>query len=200
MNKINKSKYAQSKFLFLSRPVFRTVEILCNHTARVFENKNKLNCSDITFKLQKLNDKRIQGQRVLKRIGNYHGHVCADCKGKCCGGMRERDAFIDRILVDPQTSHRRARRKIGEQCELTDEQINAFVEAEPTEGHCSQLTNMGCRIPHSQRPIQCAAYFCDGAAEALTDEQLEIGSKALKSLMGVQLKTVGLAMKSRFSK
>ena len=60
----------------------------------------------------RLNRERKAFQRDLNQIGGTHSHVCADCKGKCCGGARERDAFIDRVLQVPDTSHFKARKEV----------------------------------------------------------------------------------------
>ena len=71
----------------------------------------------------------------------------------------------------------------------------AVIDAEPVEGHCSELTTAGCRIPYELRPIQCTAYFCSDTIEELSDEERTTGIRALSGLMGVQIKTVLLAIR-----
>lgn len=190
-------------FMFYSRPLFRTVEIICNHAARIFENKDSLTCAREDVK--ELNQKRMQGQRILNRVGRSHGHVCANCKGKCCGGVRERDAFTDRVLQDLDTSHRAARRKTGEMAAykvMSKEDGGCAVpaDAKPVPGHCPELTTKGCKIPYELRPIQCTAYFCTPTVNELSDAECNIGIKALASLMKVQMQTVMLALRSRSKK
>ena len=181
----------RTRFLLYSRPYFRTCEIFCNHAARIFDAKGILaNCED---SVKKLNAKRARYQRILNRIGSSHGHVCAECKGECCGGQRDRDAFLDRVLQDPKTQKRTARNKRPAQ-----EYIDAGCK--PGEhGHCAELTNKGCKIPYDQRPIQCTAYFCSPCIAALSEKQCITGTKALSALMRIQWESVKLAMRQRFS-
>lgn len=181
------------RFLLWSRPMFRTCEIVFNHAARVLERGRSLETRKA--ELEELNHKRRKYQRVLNRIGNSHDHVCAECKGKCCGSVRERDAFTDRVLQFPETSHRAARRKSGEMVPHTlTGGCRAAEGAEPVPGFCPELTTKGCRIPYELRPIQCTAYFCNAAINELSPHECEIGSKALIGLMKVQIKTAGLAL------
>ena len=197
------SKIKRKIFMFYSRPLFRTCEIICNHAARIFEKEKSL--ARVQSEIEELNHKRMQGQRILDRVGKSHGHVCANCKGKCCGGVRERDAFTDRILQDLDTSHRAARRKSGEMAaykamaKKTGGSV-AVMDAKPVPGHCPELTTKGCRIPYELRPIQCTAYFCNPTVEELSEIECKIGIKALASLMNVQIQTVLLALKSRLKR
>jgi hypothetical protein len=175
-------------FLFYSRPLFRTCEIICNHAARIFEKNLSLSKPEVKATLNDLNQKRIEFQKTLNEIGSSHSHVCADCKGKCCGGVRERDAFIDRVLQNPDTPYRNARRRFFS----VDEYETIFGngscipsdEAECVKGHCPELTTRGCRIPYAYRPIQCTAYFCDKTAQALSNKECEtlrcISSRSLR--------------------
>lgn len=195
-------KVKRERFVFYSRPLFRTCEIICNHAARLFFRRDALARDRFQDELERLNRERIDYQRDLNAIGGSHGHVCADCKGKCCGGVRERDAFIDRIVQDPDTIHLSARRTEGQMPAYKlmsgpDSGSVAVMEAEPVAGHCPELTTQGCRIPYELRPIQCTAYFCRKTIDELSHEECDRGIRALAGLMRVQLRTVGLAIKSR---
>jgi hypothetical protein len=198
------SKTKRELFVFYSRPLFRTCEIVCNHAARVLLKKDTLSHPQMRDELDRLNRERIDFQRDLNIIGGTHGHVCADCKGKCCGGVRERDAFIDRVVQDPETEHLSARRTTGEMAaykfmpERSDGNV-AVLQAECVEGHCPELTVEGCKIPYELRPIQCTAYFCRKTIDELSPKECDTGIRALAGLMRVQLRMVGLAMKSKFS-
>jgi len=190
------SRLPRIRFLFWSRPVFRTCEIIFNHTARVLERGRGLEARKA--ELEELNHKRKKYQRVLNRIGKSHDRVCAECRGKCCGSERERDAFTDRVLQLPETPYRAARRKSGEMVPHTIMGGCAADDgAEPVPGYCRELTTTGCRIPYELRPIQCTAYFCNAAINELSDRECDIGSKALIGLMRVQIKTAGLALSGK---
>ncbi|MHB9038046.1 MAG: hypothetical protein ACYC64_15415 [Armatimonadota bacterium] len=194
------SRIERTKFLLWSRPIFRTCEIVFNHAARIFDRGWSL--ASAGGDLDKLNRKRMQYQRVLNRIGASHSHVCMDCKGKCCGGARERDAFTDRVLQHPETPHRLGRRKTGNMVphDMAAERIQsntAVMEATCVPGFCPELTTKGCRIPYELRPIQCTAYFCNATIDELSPKECKIGSKALIGLMKVQIATAILALKSR---
>lgn len=196
------SRKKRELFVFYSRPLFRTCEIICNHAARIFMKKSALGSSEMRGELEKLNKERIGYQRELNVIGGSHGHVCADCKGKCCGGVRERDAFIDRVIQDPETDHLSARRKCGAMAayKVISKQIGGSVavdEAECVPDHCPELTVQGCKIPYELRPIQCTAYFCRATVNELSSDECDKGIKALAGLMSVQMRTVGLAIRSR---
>ncbi|MCE5197960.1 MAG: hypothetical protein ABFD54_06770 [Armatimonadota bacterium] len=197
------SRIARIKFLLWSRPVFRTCEIICNHAARIFERDRGL--TKALAEVEELNRERIEHQKTLNRIGSSHDHVCAECKGKCCGGARERDAFTDRVLQYPETPHRAGRRKEGAMAAykvMADNSSTPAVttDAEPVPGFCPELTTKGCRIPYELRPIQCTAYFCNATIDQLSPEECNTGSEALKGLMNVQIRTVMLALKSRSRK
>ncbi len=196
------SKTKRELFVFYSRPLFRTCEIICNHAARIFMKKAALGSPKVREELEKLNKERIDYQRELNVIGGSHGHVCADCKGKCCGGVRERDAFIDRVIQDPETEHLSGRRKCGEMAayKVMSKQSGGSVtviEAECVPGHCPELTVKGCRIPYELRPIQCTAYFCRPTIAELSVDECNRGIRAMAGLMSVQMRTVGLAIRSR---
>lgn len=203
---INKSKASRIKrelFVFYSRPLFRTCEIFSNHAVRLFVKKSSLTQIKLRNELSNLNKVRIKYQSDLNEIGGSHEHICADCKGKCCGGVRERDAFIDRIIQDPDTSHLRPRRKNGEMAayKLAKEDEKFLIkDAKWVEGHCPELTIEGCKIPYELRPIQCTAYFCRDTIDELSKEECETGIKALAGLMKVQQKVLILAFKSWFAK
>ncbi|MCL5103067.1 MAG: hypothetical protein M1133_02980 [Armatimonadetes bacterium] len=198
------SHFSRIRFILWSRPIFRTCEIVCNHAARIFEKRQSL--AKARADLEELNRKRMQYQRILNRIGSSHDHVCAECKGKCCGGARERDAFTDRVIQHPETPHRTARRKEGRMAAYEVEWNGARgttavadCEVEPVEGYCPELTTRGCRIPYELRPIQCTAYFCNATVNELSKSECRIGSKALVGLMKVQVRTALLALRSRGS-
>lgn len=199
------SKGKRERFVFYSRPLFRTCEIICNHAARLLLKQDALAHEAVQSELSELNQQRICFQRDLNQIGNSHGHVCADCKGKCCGGVRERDAFIDRVIQDPQTEHLGGRRAKGEMVayKLMGEQGNgsaAVMQAECVPGHCPELTVEGCKIPYELRPIQCTAYFCRKTIDELSPQECDKGIAALAGLMRIQLRMVGLAIRSRGAK
>lgn len=177
----------KTRFLFYSRPLFRTCEIVCNHAARLLDSGLRQDSAEC--EITELNTRRARYQRILNRIGNSHGHVCAECKGECCGGQRERDAYLDRILQNPATPIRTARNK-----RPTSDYTTAGCTP-GAHGHCAELTKTGCKIPYDQRPIQCTAYFCSPCIDALSSSQCEIGTKALGALMGIQMKSVGLALR-----
>lgn len=193
------SRISRIRFLWWSRPAFRTCEIVANHAARVFERGRSLETRKA--ELQRLDHKRRKYQRILNKIGNSHDHVCAECKGKCCGGARERDAFTDRVLQLPETPHRAARRKQGEMAAHTITGGCAPAEgANPVSGFCPELTDKGCRIPYELRPIQCTAYFCNATINELSPRECNIGSKALIGLMKIQVKTATLALSGKSDK
>lgn len=179
-------------FLLYSRPLFRTCEIVCNHAARLLDSGRSLENKPVEVSI--LNNRRARYQRVLDRVSKSHGELCAECKGKCCGGQRDRDAFLDRVLQDPATISRSARNKIS-----AEEYAKAGCSSE-SHGHCAQLTSTGCKIQYDRRPIQCTAYFCSPCINALTDSQCKLGTKALAALMGVQMQSVALAWSSRKSR
>ena len=199
------SRAKRERFVFYSRPLFRTCEIICNHAARLFFKRDALNHEAVQTELDRLNRERIGFQRDLNEIGGSHGHVCADCKGKCCGGARERDAFIDRVIQVPETEHLSARRTEGEMVAYRlmggrDAGPAAVTEAACVAGHCPELTVEGCRIPYELRPIQCTAYFCRKTIDELSPQECDTGVAALAGLMRIQLQAVGLAIRSRSSK
>jgi hypothetical protein len=201
MNNIKKaSRSKRELFVFYSRPLFRTCEIFANHAVRIIMKKSALQKDDFQYHLTVLNENRIKYQHDLNVIGGSHSQVCADCKGKCCGGVRERDAFIDRIIQDPKTPHLSQRRKTGELTayKLAKEDASICIkDAKWVDGHCPELTIEGCKIPYELRPIQCTAYFCRKTIDELSPEECDTGIKALAGLMKVQLKTLRLALKSR---
>ncbi|MGI6295087.1 MAG: hypothetical protein ACOX3G_03290 [Armatimonadota bacterium] len=188
------SRFKKELFVFCSRPLFRTCEIVCNHAARILIRKRGLSSDTIQREFEKLNTRRIECQRELNEIGKSHGHICADCAGKCCGGVRERDAFLDRVIQNPSTPHLGARRRSGELA--TPKPATASAELPPVEGFCTQLTCEGCKIPYELRPIQCTAYFCRRAIDALSSAECDKGIRALVRLMNIQLRCVALALKT----
>lgn len=193
------SRISRIRFLFWSRPVFRTCEIMFNHAARILERGRSLETRKP--EIEELNIRRIEYQRVLNEIGSSHSHVCAECKGKCCGSHRERDAFTDRVLQLPSTPHRSARRKSGEMVPHTiTGGCKAAPGAEAVPGYCPELTTKGCLIPYELRPMQCTAYFCNAAINALSAKECDTGSHALKGLMKIQIKTAMLALRGKGSK
>ena len=188
--------------LFVTRGVFRTCEVFSNHAARISERGTNLAGPTESARLAELNEKRMQLQGDLNRVGGSHGHVCAECKGRCCHGPRERDAFTDRVIQHPDTEHRCARRLTGEQVAYRTmaEQGRdlASKSAKPEDICCPELTVTGCRIPYELRPIQCVAYFCGPVVKELSSEECRTGTRAVAGLMRIQLAIVGLAIRSRF--
>jgi len=174
--------------MWYSRPVFRTSDIVCNHAARIIDRGRSLGSSACANKLYELEHRRRKLQRVLNRVGTHHGHVCAECKGECCGGVRERDAFLDRVMQCPTTEVRSARNRAA----------SGHTPAKyQGHGSCPELTDQGCRIPYELRPIQCTAYFCWPATNAIPDKPLSVGIKALSGLVRLQVQTVLTAIKGR---
>lgn len=171
--------------IMYSRPLFRTCEVVCNHAARILLNSKLLNRPDVRGSLAELNRRRIDHQRILGDLGQSHLTVCSECRGRCCHGGRERDAFTDRVLQDPDSPHLGARRK-------TNGSTNGKT--------CPELTPEGCRLPYEQRPVQCSAYFCMGTIDRLSQDECHAGIRALAGLMKVQIETVRLALKSRLNR
>jgi hypothetical protein len=189
-------------FLLYTRPLFRLNEIACNHLMRVFMDKRKLPLPPIAAELARLNAERISLQGVLSRLGDRHGHVCAECKGKCCKGTRERDSFIDRVSQDPQTGHLKARRTAGQPVAFKLRPHLVQIDLQNADrrvcGGCAMLTTQGCQLPYDLRPIQCASYFCMAAASALTAEEAREGMQAVRGLMRIQRRCVRLAIRARW--
>ncbi|MFN3690886.1 MAG: hypothetical protein ACK4UU_08190, partial [Fimbriimonadales bacterium] len=129
-------------FLFYSRPVFRTWEVLCNHAARLIAHKERMRSVECARAWAALNLQRVAIQRELGRISDSHAHVCAQC-GHCCKGTRERDAFLDRVMQQPDTEHLGARRRTGEMVGLRIAQAQGQLlhsDAPKAQGCCSELT------------------------------------------------------------
>ncbi|OYT71568.1 MAG: hypothetical protein CFK49_01550 [Armatimonadetes bacterium JP3_11] len=189
-------------FLFYSRPLFRAWEIFCNHAARLLAHKERMRSVRFSREWAELNRKRMAIQQGLGRISNSHAHVCAQC-GHCCKGMRERDAFLDRVIQDPHTEQLGARRRTGEMVGLRIAQAQGRVlhqDAPKAQGCCNELTCAGCRLPQELRPMQCLAYFCGAAAKALSQQECEEGIRLLKALLRLQWQGVQLAFRSRFGR
>lgn len=187
-------------FLFYSRPVFRAWEIFCNHAARLLAHKERMRSVQCSRVWAQLNLQRMEIQRGLGRISNSHAHVCAAC-GYCCKGTRERDAFLDRVIQQPDTEHLGARRRTGEMVGLRLARAQGRVlhlDAPKAHGSCNELTCNGCRLPQDLRPMQCLAYFCGAAVKALSQEECEEGIRLLKQLLKLQWQAVKLAARTRF--
>jgi len=188
-------------FLFYSRPLFRVWEIVCNHAARLLAHKTRMRSLQCSRAWAELNLRRMEIQRGLGAISNSHAHVCAAC-GHCCKGTRERDAFLDRVMQQPDTEHTGARRRTGQMVGLTLAQAQGLLlhaGVPHATGCCNELTCQGCRLPQTHRPMQCLAYFCGAAARALSQEECEEGIRLLRALMRLQWDAVRLALRSRFS-
>jgi len=187
------------RFLFYARPLFRAWEIVCNHLARWLTDKRALQDVRYQRQLAQLNLRRMEIQRGLGAISRSHAHVCAQC-GYCCKGTRERDAFLDRVLQEPQTEHLGARRRGGEMVgfqRAKAEKRMLHLGAEHPSGYCNELTCRGCRLPNELRPMQCLAYFCGAAVRALSQEECEQGIRLMRQLLRLQLDAVLLAARSR---
>lgn len=189
-------------FLFYSRPLFRAREIFCNHAARLVAHKTRMRSLQCSRAWAELNLRRMEIQRDLGAISNSHAHVCATC-GHCCKGKRERDAFLDRVMLQPDTEHTGARRRTGQMVALKLAQTQGSLlhtDAPRATGSCSELTCAGCRLPQTHRPMQCLAYFCGAAVRALSQEECEAGIRLLRALMRLQWDSVRLALRSRFGR
>jgi len=167
-------------FLFYSRPLFRVWEIVCNHAARLLAHKTRMRSLQCSRAWAEMNLRRMEIQRGLGAISNSHAHVCATC-GHCCKGTRERDAFLDRVMQQPDTEHIGARRRTGQMVGLTLAQAQGL-------------------LLHAGVPMQCLAYFCGAAARALSQEECEEGIRLLRALMRLQWDAVRLAARSRFGR
>ncbi len=186
-------------FLFYARPLFRAWEIACNHLARWLTNRRALSDARYQRRLAQLNLRRMEIQRGLGEISRSHAHVCAQC-GHCCKGTRERDAFLDRVLQNPQTEHLGARRRTSEMVGFQLAQARQRVlhsGVARAEGCCNELTCQGCRLPNELRPMQCLAYFCGAAVRALSQEECEQGIRLIKQLLRLHWDAVRLAVQSR---
>ncbi|MCS6863406.1 MAG: hypothetical protein NZT92_24120, partial [Abditibacteriales bacterium] len=180
-------------------PVFRAWEIFCNHAARLIAHKERMRSVQCSRAWAELNLKRMEIQRGLGVISHSHAHVCAAC-GHCCKGTRERDAFLDRVMQNPNTEHIGARRRTGEMVGLRIAQAQGrllHADAPKAHGCCNELTCNGCRLPPELSPIQCLAYFCGAAAKALSQQECEEGIRLLKELLKLQWQAVRLAWRSR---
>jgi len=187
------------RFLFYARPLFRAWEIICNHLARWLTDRRVLHDVRYQRQLAQLDLRRMAIQRGLGRISRSHAHVCARC-GHCCKGTRERDAFLDRILQQPQTEHLGARRRTGEMVgfqRAREAQCVLHLAAAHLPGGCPELTCQGCRLPNELRPMQCLAYFCGAAVRALSQEECEQGIQLIRQLLRLQWDAVRLAARSR---
>lgn len=192
--------WTRMRFLFYARPLFRAWEVACNHLARWLTDKRALNDIRYRRQLAQLNLRRMEIQRGLGQISRSHAHVCARC-GYCCKGTHLRDAFLDRVLQNPQTEHLSARRRTGEMVGfvLAKEQKRVLHEgAEHPIGCCPELTCRGCRLPNELRPMQCLAYFCGAAVRALSQEECEQGIRLMRQLLRLQWDAVKLAFRSRW--
>ncbi|MCS7066568.1 MAG: hypothetical protein NZL85_09915, partial [Fimbriimonadales bacterium] len=188
------------RFLFYARPVFRVWEVCCNHLARWLTDKRALHDVRYQRQLAQLNLRRMEIQRGLGQISRSHAHVCAQC-GYCCKGTHLRDAFLDRVLQNPQTEHLGARRRTGEMVgfQLAREQKRVLhLGAERPPGCCNELTCHGCRLPNELRPMQCLAYFCGAAVRALSQEECEQGIRLIRQLLRLHWDAVKLALHSRW--
>ncbi len=203
MNEKRPARWAtRMVFLFYSRPVFRAWEIVCNHLARLVENPERMKTPAFQREWARINLRRMEIQRGLGEVSHSHAHVCAQC-GHCCKGTRERDAFLDRVIQDPATPLRQARRKEGTMVGVQIAQHeNRLLHkgAEPVQGACRELTCQGCRVPNELRPMQCLAYFCGSAVRALSQEECERGIRLLQQLLKLQAEAVRLAFRSRFGR
>jgi hypothetical protein len=187
------------RFLFYARPLFRAWEIVCNHLARWLTHRGALQDVRYQRQLAQLNLRRMAIQRALAEISRSHAHVCAQC-GYCCKGTRERDAFLDRVLQNPQTAHLGARRRTGEMVgfQLAQAQNRLLHQgATRPPGCCHELTCQGCRLPNELRPMQCLAYFCGAAVRALSQQECEQGIRLIRQLLRLQWDAVRLAARSR---
>ncbi len=182
--------------------MFRAWEIVCNHLARLVEHPERAKTPAFQREWARLNLQRMEIQRGLGEISRSHAHVCAQC-GHCCKGTRERDAFLDRVIQDPTTSLRKARRPEGTMVGVQIAQReNRLLHSgvPPVEGACRELSCQGCRVPNELRPMQCLAYFCGAAVRALSQEECERGIHLLKQLLRLQAQAVRLALRTRFER
>jgi hypothetical protein len=182
--------------MFYSRFVFRFCDVTCNHIARLADSGGGLDRDHERERLDQLNHERAALQVRLLEISRPYIEVCAGCKGRCCHGPRERDTFIDRVVQDPATPHRAARRR-GSRRECEAECTVITAEAERAPGCCPQLTVQGCDLAGKTRPIQCVTYFCWAMARALSPAERAESAAAVLRLMGIEVETTRLALGAR---
>jgi len=175
------------QLLLCSRPLFRICDVVCSHIARLADGGPHMYETWTQGELDRINLERIQIQRRLHDVAASHARICSECQGRCCGGTRERDTFIDRVLQNPLTPHRSAR---GPRLSLSFDMENVI-------GCCSQLTPQGCRLPFEQRPIQCVTYFCATAAASFSPERCRTATSCIVRLINVELKVAIVAIRTR---
>lgn len=175
------------QLLLCSRFLFRICDIACSHIARLADIGTRVSDPWMQRELGRINLGRIQVQKVLLGIADAHAKICAECQGRCCGGPRERDTFIDRVLQNPLTPHRGAR---GPQPALS-------LDTETIVGCCPQLTPQGCRLPFEQRPIQCATYFCAPAAASFSPDHCRIAISCTVRMLIIELEVAAVMIKTR---
>ncbi len=190
----------RARLWFYARPVFRAFDWACNYGAWMFEGDRSLAKPGLRASLAELNERRSDLQRRLSVLTASHGDACAECKGRCCSEERFRDAFIDRVLQDPDTANRapRSRKKADREHESAYPPLRGLAKPhEFPKDYCPNCTTEGCRISYEQRPIQCTAFYCRKSIALLSAEECETGVDALRGLMGVLTRTALLAASSR---
>jgi len=175
------------QLLLCSRFLFRICDIACSHIARLADIGTRVSDTWMQHELDRINLGRLQVQKVLLGIADAHTKICAECQGRCCGGPRERDTFIDRVLQNPLTPHRGAR---GPQLSLSS-------DTEAIVGRCPQLTSQGCRLSFEQRPIQCVTYFCAPAAASFSPEHCRTAISCTVRLLIIELEVASVMIRTR---
>jgi hypothetical protein len=88
------------------------------------------------------------------------GHLCGQCRGRCCARGAAWNAFIDRtVLQQWQDLHSGA---------TVEEAVEAYVAALPAahvEGACLYQTARGCALPRDERAWICNGYACEPLQE-----------------------------------
>lgn len=191
----------RARLILCSRSAYRFFDIVCSHVARILDGRGRLAEADGRRELDRLNLARAEQQRILREIGAKHAAACADCEGRCCHGPRERDTFTDRVLQEPETAERGARRPKGP-CDPSRrlaklECPTHVADSQPMPNCCPELTSEGCRLPFELRPIQCVTYFCQACIRDFSREDCGVTSAAVKRLIGIEVAVALLALKLR---
>jgi hypothetical protein len=84
------------------------------------------------------------------------GHLCGQCRGRCCAQGAGMNAFIDRTVLQRwQDQHPGA---------TADDAVEAYVAALPArhvEGACLYQAERGCALRRDERASICNGYACE---------------------------------------
>lgn len=189
-------RLGQGWLLLWTRPIFRVCEVVCNHAARVLGMIAGPGARQ-SAELDELNEHRAELQQMLQGLSGGHGEVCAECRGRCCHGPRNRQTYIDHLLQTAGSQTLTPTLSLG---------WRGGTEASPQRlpdrggrsgDQCSFLSAEGCRLPYHLRPMQCAAYYCGSAVRSITSAERAEVLWAVRGLMRVHLRAVALMLRSK---